>query len=114
MNRIDFDSDVEIKMASASLWGHVVAICSIATALLALPFDHSLAGLAGFGIQLALGVLLLIASRSFGRVARSDEDDHRHLLTGFRHLRAYFLVQAILILLAVAVLGVMIVREIAA
>jgi hypothetical protein len=107
MSRIDFDSDIESKIASASIWGQGVAICSVLTAALALPLplgNGEMLALPGLGVQLALGVALFIASRAFGKVARTDDDDHGHLATGFRHLRVYFLIQAILIVLLVCVM----------
>lgn len=108
-NRIDFAPEDEAKMASAALWGQIVAIVSIFTAAIALPFEigtGSLSALVGFGVQLALGVSLLVACRAFRRVARTDDDDHGHLLGGFRHLRRYFLIQAVLVILLLAVLGI--------
>jgi hypothetical protein len=107
MIRVDFDSEIETKIASASVWGQGVAICSVLTAALALPLEldaGEMLALPGLGVQLALGVTLFIASRAFGKVARTDDDDHGHLASGFRHLRVYFLIQAILIVLLVGVM----------
>ena len=107
MSRIDFDSEIESKIASASVWGQAVAICSVLGAALGLPLQldkGEMLALPGLGVQLALGVALFVASRAFGKVARSDDDDHAHLLSGFRHLRIYFTIQAVLIVLLCVVM----------
>lgn len=112
--RIPFTEEDERRIGSAATWGMVVSITSIATALLSVAVTGEqvaamvqLAGLwaAAPFIQALLTILfdvwLLQASLAFRKVAITDEADQAHLLAGFRKLRAYFMVQVILIILAV-------------
>lgn len=117
--RIPFTEEDERRIASAATWGLIVSISSIVTALISLAAQGQALGnldavpremrgfmgptLAGGAIQALLTVLfnvwLLQASLAFRKVATTDEADQAHLLVGFRKLRAYFMVQVILILL---------------
>jgi hypothetical protein len=117
--RIPFTKDDERRIASAATWGLIVSISSIATALISLAIqalaltsvDRSIpvqlqtltSGVAGAGMIQALlttlfNVWLLQASLAFRKVATTDEADQVYLLAGFRKLRAYFMIQVILIL----------------
>jgi len=115
--RIPFTDDDERRIASAATWGLIVAGSSIATALVTLvlqaqlyfgPAAHLLAFMGPAIIittvqsllSLLFNVWLLQASLSFRKVAITDEADQAHLLTGFRRLRGYFMIQVIVILLA--------------
>ncbi|MCX4243956.1 hypothetical protein [Paraliomyxa miuraensis] len=121
--RIPFTEEDERRIASAATWGVIVAVSSLATgvisllvqmqALSSLPPGLSRLG-SGFFVKGALGaslvqavivvlinVWLLQASLSFRKVALTDEADQAHLLTGFRRLRAYFMVQVVLLMLLV-------------
>lgn len=114
--RIPFTADDERRIASAATWGLIVAISSIATALVSLvvtaqqSFGGShreltmASGYAFSAIQALLTILfnawLLQASLSFRKVAITDEADQAHLLAGFRKLRAYFMLQVLMIVLA--------------
>lgn len=117
--RIPFLEEDERRIGSAALWGMIVAICSIATALLTVVTEIGdvakyismlgpiAAGSIGYAvITIAINAWLLQASLAFRKVASSDQGDQGHLLTGFRWLRAYFMVQVILVL--VVVLGVIV------
>lgn len=124
--RIPFTEEDERRIASAATWGLIVSISSIVTALLSLAVQgqavsnlgavpRELQGLmapmlAGGLIQALLTVLfnvwLLQASLAFRKVALTDEADQAYLLLGLRKLRAYFMVQVILILV-VAGLGIL-------
>lgn len=116
--RIPFTEEDERRIASAATWGMIVALCGITSSLISLgvtaqmylgPASHlrSLMGpmLAISGVVSLATVLfnawLLQASLAFRKVAITDEADQAHLLAGFRGLRAYFMSQVVLILLAV-------------
>ena len=109
--RIPFVEEDERAMASAASWGTIVAITSIISALIGALSQLSVVGSLGAeamipvvisaGVQLLLAMWLLQASGSFKKVATTDEADQAHLLSGFRKLRAYFMLQVILILLIV-------------
>lgn len=124
--RIPFTEEDERRIASAATWGLIVSISSIVTALLSLAVQgqavsnlgavpRELQGimapmLVGGLIQALLTVLfnvwLLQASLAFRKVALTDEADQAYLLLGLRKLRAYFMIQVILILV-VAGLGIL-------
>lgn len=118
--RIPFTEEDERRIASAATWGMIVSISSIATSVISLLLQSRVlsqmpAGInvsAVFGgtfvgvplvqavITVLINVWLLQASLAFRKVALTDEADQAHLLTGFRRLRGYFMVQVVLILLA--------------
>lgn len=120
--RIPFTEEDERRIASAATWGLIVSISSIVTALISLAVQVQSLGeldravpsemrglmapvLAAGAIQALLTTLfnvwLLQASLAFRKVATTDEADQAHLLTGFRKLRAYFMIQVILILVVI-------------
>ncbi len=112
--RIPFTPEDERAIASASTWGLIVAGTSLATGLLSLLVQVPVAlKLAGMSALIALPILqaaftvlinvwLLQASIAFRKVALTNEADQAFLLEGFRQLRAYFMIQVVLILVAVA------------
>jgi hypothetical protein len=111
--RIPFLEEDERRIASAAFWGMVVAITSIATAGIQIatlaphiPTLLQLGGMALVGVfypclQILFNVWLLQASLAFRKVAATDDGDQAHLLVGFRRLRAYFMVQVIVILVSI-------------
>lgn len=112
-NRIPFTEEDERRIASAATWGMIVALTSIAAGVLSLLVQSSLmlrfgsldkallVPLVQAGITVMINVWLLQASQAFRKVALTDEADQAYLLQGFRKLRGYFMVQVILILLAI-------------
>jgi hypothetical protein len=105
--RIPFTREDELKIASAATWGMVVSITSIIAAGLAVLAVVAadpvtiIPVLIMSGVQALLNVWLLKASLAFRKVAVTDVADQAFLLHGFRNLRAYFLFQAVMIILAV-------------
>jgi hypothetical protein len=109
--RIPFTPEDERKIASAGLWGLIVATTSIGVAtLMVLAIVTSGSLMKDDGLELAitlaipagqifLNVWLLQASVAFRKVALTDVADHAFLLRGFRRLRIYFLVQGVFFLL---------------
>ena len=67
---------------------------------IALPFIQA-------AFTVLINVWLLQASLSFRKVALTDEADQVYLLEGFRKLRAYFMIQVILILAMFGLFGIM-------
>jgi heme/copper-type cytochrome/quinol oxidase subunit 2 len=106
--RIDFDAEDESRMASAATWGQLMAICTLISAVVAFAasamegFDEAAVSMVGVGVNVVLGISLYLASAAFRRVAKTDADDHGNLITGFRHLRTYFAVQGILLIIGLA------------
>lgn len=121
--RIPFTAEDERRIASAATWGMIVSISSIATAAVSLLVEAPTIGklpqllaltdpLAALPVLWGLltvifNVWLLQASLAFRKVAVTDEADQAHLLAGFRKLRAYFMIQVILIILEVLGAGVL-------
>lgn len=112
-NRIPFTEEDERRIASAATWGMIVAATSIGTGLLSLLVQGSvfmrigtfhrvmLVPVVQAGVTVLLNVWLLQASLAFRKVAITDEADQAYLLSGFRRLRSYFMVQVVLILLVI-------------
>lgn len=109
--RIPFTPEDEQKIASAATWGSIVAIASIvgggislvatAAALSEIPDEAMFAmipALAATVFMVLINVWLLQACQAFRKVARTDEADQAYLLAGFKKLRAYFMLQVIMIL----------------
>jgi hypothetical protein len=113
--RIPFTEEDERRMASAATWGLIIAVSSIATALVSLSvtaleyseashLEDMMGAVYAFSagqalVSMLLHAWLLQASLSFRKGATTDEADQAHLLAGFRKLRAYFMLQVILIVL---------------
>lgn len=115
--RIPFTARDERRIASVATWGMIVASSSLVMALVALvaiivlyfagthlrfafgPFF--VVGAIQASLVVLLNLWLLQASLAFRKVATTDEADQAYLLAGFRKLRAYFMLQVILVLIAV-------------
>ena len=110
--RIPFSPDDEAKIASAANWGSIMAITSIVGGGLSLIITSMAASKLGDGAEmfamvpaiiaeafvLVINVWLLQACQAFRKVAVTDVADQAYLLAGFRKLRAYFLLQVVMIL----------------
>lgn len=111
--RIPFTAEDERSINSAATWGMIVSLTSLATGLISLlvqlPTISANPHIAKFialpFIQAAFTVLinvwLLQASLAFRKVALTDEADQAYLLAGFAKLRAYFLIQLVLIFVGI-------------
>jgi hypothetical protein len=116
--RIPFSPEDEERIASAGLWGIIVAITSIASSVLSVIGVVVLAfkmptgagaimgaalipGLIGLIIGVVLAVFLLQASTAFRKVALTDEADQHYLLLGFGKLRNYFMMMGIVIIVII-------------
>lgn len=111
--RIPFTAEDERSINSAATWGMIVSLTSLATGLISLlvqlPTISANPHIAKFialpFIQAAFTVLinvwLLQASLAFRKVALTDEADQVYLLAGFAKLRAYFLIQLVLIFVGI-------------
>ena len=112
--RIPFSKADEERIASAALWGAIVAVGSIASsvfsmvlAIIRTPQAVQIATqLVSLTITSLLGIWLYQASAAFRQVARSDIADQQFLLEGFRKLRAYFMATGILIIVAISLAAV--------
>ncbi|MCA9661298.1 MAG: hypothetical protein KC486_23365 [Myxococcales bacterium] len=112
--RIPFTREDKEKIASAATWGLVVSVTSLITGALALLVELSSAKASEVfgqmlqtGFTVVINIWLLQASLALRKVASdTNANDQGNLLIGFRKLRAYFMAQVIVILIAVA-LGVL-------
>jgi hypothetical protein len=116
--RIPFTPEDEERIASAGMWGIIVAVTSIASSILSTiasailvarsPVPGAMVGvviipgLIGVVIGVILGIWLLQASMAFRKVALTDEADQHYLLVGFHKLRNYFMMMGIILIIAVA------------
>jgi len=110
--RIPFTEEDERRIASAGLWGMIVAVTSIATGLISLVVQVPLlevsmvrtvaiGSMVQAGVTVVINLWLLQACLAMRKVALTDEADQAHLLTAFQKLRAYFMVQVILLLVMI-------------
>lgn len=127
--RIPFSAADEEKIASAGVWGIIIAITSLASTAVSLaasvvgvirmidsvgkmggdfPFPLGMIawvavpGLIVTAIWVLLSIWLLQASLAFRRVALTDEADQHYLLLGFRKLRNYFMTIGILVIIGLS------------
>ena len=110
--RIPFRPEDEDRIASASLWGMIVAVTGILSAagdtvltvIRGLPARHLVSQGLGLLVSLLLGTLLIQACLAFRAVARTDVADKAFLLRGFDKLHHYFLTVGILLIILVVVI----------
>jgi len=107
--RIPFTAEDEDRIASASLWGHIVAIVGMLSAagslVLVLMAHASVPMMIARGLSLVvaifLGIWLMQAGKAFRAVARTDVADKAFLLQGFDRLHKYFLTIGVLNILVI-------------
>jgi hypothetical protein len=127
--RIPFSTADEEKIASAGVWGIIIAITSLASTAVGLaasvvgvfrtidavgkmggdfPFSIGMIawvavpGLIVTAIWVLLSIWLLQASLAFRKVALTDVADQHYLLRGFRKLRNYFMTIGILVIIGLS------------
>jgi hypothetical protein len=116
--RIPFAPEDEERIASAGMWGIIVAVTSIASSVLSLITIVVMAlkmpmmggavigatlvpGLIFLAVGVVLAIFLLQASLAFRKVALTDEADQHYMLLGFRKLRNYFMMMGIVIIVLI-------------
>jgi len=118
--RIPFTAEDKRTIASAATWGLIVSATSLATGILTLLVEltsrtgESVVGqMVQTGLTVVINIWLLQASLALRNVASdTNTNDQGNLLIGFRKLRAYFMAQVILLLIAIGfgVLGFLLVK----
>ena len=111
--RIPFNVEDEERIASAAIWGIIVAVTTIASAIVGLFFPlmfsstryglssaQNLGQIFGSLFWIIPSIMLLQASLKFRKVALTDEADQQYLIEGFSKLRNYFKLIGILMLFA--------------
>jgi len=110
LQRIPFTPRDEASIRALCNWMQIAAIISIITGILKLVGafmpQADLAKIFEAGLNLLLGVWIYQAGTNFRQVVASDKADQRYLADGFALLRRVFLVQAVLVLVLLAAMGV--------
>jgi len=132
MTRIPFTARDEDRIASTALWGTIVGVTVIASALidtglaayalrgtpLATVFKSLwsavLGQLVGLGVSIAIGVWLLQASRALHLVARTDIADKMYFRRAFHKLHSAFMVYGVVIIVLLVGAGALVVLSLAA
>jgi hypothetical protein len=106
LSRIPFSAEAEGQIKSLSFWLAVVGWLNVIAAVgdfvnLVLP-QRNLGLIFNLILHLAVATWSLQASRAFKSVATTDVADQAYLVQGFTGLRSIFLLQGVLIIVALA------------
>jgi hypothetical protein len=106
LSRIPFTAAAEAQIKSLSFWLAVVGWLNVVAAVadfinLVLP-QRNLGLIFNLILHLAMATWSLQAARAFGGVATTDVADQAYLVQGFTNLRSIFLIQGVLIIVALA------------
>lgn len=108
ISRIPFTVDDERTIREMSGWikaaGFIQIISGIVQILMLFKGPKN-GSLIGGVIAIVVGNLLLEASKFFHLVATTDDADQEYTAQGFQKLRSVFLIQSILIIVALVFLG---------
>jgi hypothetical protein len=108
LTRIPFTAQSEASIVALSKWMRVAAAVGIFTAagriISVFGPRHDFGQLIGAVISLLMGIWTYQAADAFNRVATTDTADQSYLMRGFTLLRRVFLLQAILVIVTLALL----------
>jgi hypothetical protein len=108
LTRIPFTARTEASIVALAKWMRVAAAFGILTAagrIISVFGPHRDFGqLIGAVISLLMGIWTYQAADAFNRVATTDTADQSYLMRGFTLLRRVFLLQAILVIVTLALL----------
>lgn len=106
LSRIPFTAAAEGQIKSLSFWLSVVgwlnAIAAVGDLINLLLPQRNLGQIFNLVLHVALAAWSLQAARAFRGVATTDVADQAYLVQGFTKLRSIFLLQGILIIVALA------------
>jgi hypothetical protein len=109
--RIPFTARDEASIKALAKWMHVAAMFSVIGAALrvvgAFTPRYDASQIIGAVITFLIGLWTYQAASAFGQVAATDTSDQRSLMHAFGLLRRVFLLQAILVIIVLALLVVM-------
>lgn len=111
LSRIPFGPEAEAQILSLSFWLKALGIINIVSAVLSgLPAigKGELSSLLNTAIYIFIGVSALDAGQAFRMVATTDTADQSYLVSAFRKLRGIFLLQAVVIILGIALFCVVV------
>lgn len=114
LSHIPFTPRAEASILELSKWMRISGIIGIVASILKLCFGiflhgSGLGGPIGAVVTFLVGYWSIQAASSFEAVARTDSEDQRHLMNGFGLLRRVFLLQAVMVILAFALMTLVIV-----
>jgi hypothetical protein len=107
LSRIPFTIEAEKQITRLSFWLTVIGWLNVAAAviqLLNLVLARNPGALVDLIINVAIATWSLQAAKAFQNVAATDVADQAYLVQGFSKLRSIFLLQGVLILIALAFL----------
>jgi hypothetical protein len=107
LNRIPFGPKAESEILALSFWLRTTGIVNCIAAvmnLMSLANNLNAGPLINLALNAFLGMSVLNAAEAFKMIATTDRADQAYLVIAFRKLHNIFMVQAIMILLGVAVM----------
>ena len=105
LSRIPFSAAAEAQIKSLSFWLTVVGwlnVVAVVAGFLGLFSHRNYGDIFSLILHLAVGLWSLQAARAFRNVATTDVADQAYLVEGFTKLRSIFLLQGLLIIVALA------------
>ena len=110
LTRIPFSPRAESSIRALATWMHIAGVVSMIGAVmrvvLAFTPRRDLSHLIGAVVMFLLGLWTYQAASAFGQVAATETADQRFLMRGFTLLRRVYLLQAILVIVMLALLVV--------
>jgi steroid 5-alpha reductase family enzyme len=110
LNRIPFTPRAERSILELSKWMRISAVIGmiggVLRAVIAVMVRNDAGQLIGALVTFLIGLWSYQAATAFAAVATTDTADQRYLMQGFSLLRRVFLLQAVLVILGLAVLVV--------
>ena len=104
LSRIPFTPRAEASILELSKWMRISAVIGMVGAVLkvaiALSIRNDLGQLIGAVVTFLVGFWSYQAAGAFAAVAKTDTADQRYLMEGFSLLRRVFLMQAVLVIIA--------------
>jgi hypothetical protein len=106
LRRIPFSAEAEKQITALSFWlglmGWLGVLAGVIDVLNIVLSSRNFGNIFNAILHVVIGVWCLQAAAAFKKVATTDVADQAYLLEGFSKLRRIFLVQGILILVALA------------
>lgn len=106
LNRIPFGPKAESEILSLAFWlratGTINCISAVLN-LMSLANNHNVGPIINMVLNGFIGVSALNAAEAFKMVATTDKSDQAYLVIAFKKLHGIFMLQAIMILLGLAI-----------
>lgn len=111
LSRIPFTRKDEENIKKMASWMNIAGIISILSgigSILAVFLTLNLGQTFNAVISFLIGGWMIKAAAAFRQVAVTDDDDQDFLVVGFTNLRSVFLLQSVLVIIALSLMAVMI------